>query len=191
MVIEPCCYITQLDGMLATIEDVRSPSDVTKEKKPEVPKLGVAHFFTNGDFGLPEFMDYFVGRSPGCDVFLSLVRVETITIHSIIKMMEWKDRFGNFMIHSFTLLSQGADRVEVVRLLSEYRTAGRLFICEDKESFRCLTVGNERHQYVLNGSINQSCVYAMQMFTLTTTQELYDEAMGIFNAKKRIKRLLG
>lgn len=190
MVIEPCCYITQLDGLLATIEDVSSPSDVMEEKKPEVPKRGVAHFFTNGDFGLPEFMDYFVGRSPGCDVFLSLIRVEAITIHSIAKMMEWKDRFGNLMVRSFTLLSQGADRVEVARLLSKYRAEGRLLICEDKESFRCLVVGNEEHHYVLNGSINQSCVYAMQMFTLTTTPELYDEAMSIFNVKKRIKRLL-
>lgn len=173
MIIEPCCFRKQFDELLANIEN----------------NGNVAHFFTNGDLSLPEFMDYFIGRSPGCDVFLSLIRVDACTLATIYKLMGKKDRNGNFLIKSFTLLSQGYDREAINNTLSKFRNSGRLLVCEDKESFRCLTVGNTNHNYILNGSINQSPVFSMQMFTITTSEELYEDTMKIFGVKKRIKKV--
>lgn len=170
MIVEPCCYIKQMDGMLA-------------------PGAATAHFFTNGDIALPQFLDYFIGRSPQCEVFLSLVGVEGDTLLAIDRQMKRRDRDGNLSVRSFTLLSQGKERTEVCRVLAPYRTAGRMLICEDRESFRCLAVGNGKEYYVLNGSINQRPVFSMQMFTLTTTQALYQQAMEQFNVKKRMKRI--
>lgn len=171
LILEPCCFRKQLDELLTKIE-----------RKSET-----AHFFTFGDFSLPEFMDYFIGRSSGCDVFLSLVRVELPTLLAIDKLMKRKDKKGDFIIHSFTLLSQGKDKNEINNVLSAHRSSGRMAICEDAESFRCLSVGNKEHNYVLNGSINQVPVFSMQMFTLTTSSQLYEDVACIFNMKKRNK----
>lgn len=171
LILEPCCFRKQLDELLTKIE-----------RKSEA-----AHFFTYGDFSLPELMDYFIGRSSGCDVFLSLVRVESPTIHAIDKLMKQKDKKGNFVIRSFTLLSQGKDKNDINNILSGYRSSGRMAICEDTESFRCLSVGNKEHNYVINGSINQVPVFSMQMFTLTTSFQLYEDVASIFNMKKRHK----
>lgn len=189
LILEPCCFRKQLDELLSEIEEnvpdtqESQPGILSSEKK----KREAAHFFTYGDFSLPEFMDYFIGRCPECDVFLSLVHVEMTTIHSIATLMERKDKKGNFLIRSFTLLSQGKNRKEISDSLFPYIHSGRMAICEDTESFRCLSVGNQRHHYILNGSINQVPVFSMQMFTLTTSLKLYEDVLQVFRIKKRKK----
>lgn len=187
LILEPCCFRKQLDELLSEIEE--NIPDI-QESQPSIPSSGekkreAAHFFTYGDFSLPEFMDYFIGRCPECDVFLSLVHVEPATIHSITNLMARKDKKGNFLIRSFTLLSQGKNRKEISNSLSSYIHSGRMAICEDTESFRCFSVGNKKHHYILNGSINQVPVFSMQMFTLTTSLKLYEDVSQIFRVKKR------
>lgn len=171
MIIEPCCYLKQMDELIAG-----NPV--------------VAHFFTNGDLSLTEYLDYFTGRCPGCDVFLALVSVSEVTLSAIVRMLDHKQSDGTPWVRSFTLLSQGMERTLVHRFLSPYMNQeSRVLVCEDKASFRCLAVGNDTSRYVLNGSINQLPVYAMQMFTLTSSREAYEQAMSVFSSKKRTKKI--
>lgn len=170
MIVEPCCYRKQMDELVSGY--------------PEV-----AHFFTNGDLSLPEFMDYLIGRCPGCDVFLSLVSVNECTLASVCRLLDRKLPDGSPLIRTFALLSQGKERDMVHTYLAPYCKGGRVCVCEDRESFRCLSVGNGASHFILNGSINQQPVYSMQMFTLTSSKVAYEQAMQIFGSKKRTKRV--
>lgn len=167
IILEPCCFRKQLDDFLST-------------EKPEY-----THLFTWGDFGLPELLDYFIGISPGCDVFLSLIRIEPATLSSIANLMERKDNHGEHLIRSLSLFTQGKERAEIADALSKYRDAGRMFICESKISFRCLAVSNGKQHFILSGSINQSPVYSMQMLSLTTSEQEYKETMRVFGYQHR------
>lgn len=169
IILEPCCFRKQLNDFLSN------------------GKSEYTHIFTWGDFGLSEILDYFVGISPGCDVFLSLIRMESSTLSSIANLMERKDDHGTYLIHSLSLFTQGKERAEIAASLNKYRDDGRMFICEQKISFRCLAVSNGERHFVLNGSINQSPVYSMQMLSLTTSEQEYKETMRVFGYKKRIQ----
>lgn len=175
MIVEPCCFGKQLDQLMQAVEGEA--------------KSNAAHFFTNGDVSLPELADYLASRAGECDVFLSLVSVDHATVVFLTRLLERRTQRKSFLVRSLTLLSQGRNRKEILAALDGYRRQGRLTVCEDNESFRCLAVGGQSRWYVLNGSINQSVVFSMQMFTLTTSRELYDQAMEVFSSKRRTKSL--
>lgn len=173
MIIEPCCFGKQFDKMLLAVEGEG--------------KSNAAHFFTNGDVPLPDMADYLVSHAGECDVFLSLIMVDDATISFLSRLLERRTSRKSYLVRSLTLLSQGKNRKAVIASLDAYRKQGRLTVCEDNESFRCLAVGSDSHWYVLNGSINQSLVFSMQMFTLTTSEAMYKQAMEVFSSKKRTK----
>lgn len=174
MILEPCCFRKQLGSLLSSMEE----------------EGGASHLFTWGDFGLPELLDYLAGTAPGCDVLLSLVHVESATLSAIASLMERKDNGGEFLVRSFTLVSQGGERKEIISALGGYRAGGRMTVCEEKVSFRCMAVGNGERHYVLGGSINQSPVFSMQMMTLTSSRKLYEEVVNMFGYQKKRKSII-
>lgn len=172
IILEPCCLRKQLDDFLS------------------YGKSEYTHIFTWGDFGLPELLEYFIGISPGCDVFLSLIHMESSTLSSIVNLMERKDNHGTYLIRSLSLFTLGKERAEIVASLNKYQDVGRMFICESRISFRCLTVSDGERHFVLSGSINQSPVYSMQMLSLSTSEQEYKEIMRVFGYqhKKQLKK---
>ncbi len=177
MIIEPCCFGKQLDELLLATEGEGRPN--------------AAHFFTNGDVSLQELADYLIGKAGECDVFLSLVSVDNATVSFLDKLLQRTTARKSYQVRTLTLLSQGKNRKAIVSALDKYRHQGRLLMCEDNESFRCLAVGGASRHYVLQGSINQTVVYSMQLFTLTTSETLYRQVMEIFDSKKRTKAVRG
>ena len=166
MLLEPCCFNKQIADVIA------SPREVE-------------HLFTFGGVDLQKIMDYFVRHSPGCEVSLTLVQVADETIRTIAKLMEAKTNKGTDpLVRSFTLVSQGNQRKQIAEVLDKYRTEGRLIICEDNSAFRCLCVANEKHSFVLQGSIPQVDSYSTQMMTLTKSRKHYDHVMSVLHHKK-------
>lgn len=166
MILESCCYRQYISTLLES-------------------KYDSYHLFTNGDVDLTMLMDQLVGHTPGCDVYLVLVSVHINTIRAIARLME--DRISGtdqYLIRSFTILSQGDDRKNISQHLSNYRKEGRLKVMEDNVSFRCLCVGNGKNNLVLQGSIPQEKNYSMQMMTFSKNKKLYDNVMSILNGKK-------
>lgn len=169
MILEPCCYKKHLTEWLNK-------------------NTGTEHIFTFGDVDLPMLMDYFVPASPQCDVYLVLVQVEPETLYAITKLMEARIKnTSEYLVKSFVLLHQGKNRKLVHDALDKYRSEGRLLMCEHEAAFRCLCVGNGKNHIILQGSIPQTKNYAMQMLTLTTTKEHYDQVMRMLNYPKTKK----
>lgn len=167
MILEPCCYKTQLSNLL-------NSKSITE------------HLFTYGDTDLQMLMDFFVYHAHECEVYLTLVQVEPETLYTITKLMEAKNNAtGNPLIKSFVLLHQGHNRKFVHEALDKYRQEGRLLICEAEASFRCLCVGNGKKHFVLQGALPQTKNFAMQMFSLTMGADHYDKVMHILNYQKR------
>ena len=168
MFLEPCCFNKQLTSLIESNSEAE-------------------HLFTFGDTHLPMLMDFLVRHAPGCEVYLTLPQVNQEAIHTIAKLMD-ESRDGNYLIRSMVLLSQGNQRKEIAEALGRYREEGRLIVCEDSVSFRCLCVGNGKLHFVLQGSIPLSQGYAMQMMTLTKTQTHYEQVMRILNYRKQAKQ---
>lgn len=176
MYIEPCCYEKQLTGLLTEIEGGRN----------------VAHFFSNSDWDLTQLLPFFAGRTPGGDVTLCLVDVEQNTLDAIRKLMkrtyidsDTKESLP--VVSNFTLITCGNNRHEVLAHLQGI--GDRLTICEDNIGFRCLACGNARRSFVVQGSLNQRNLSATQMFTITTGEPLYREAMEVLASKTRVKAI--
>lgn len=166
MILEKCCYRQYISTLLES-------------------KYDSYHLFTNGDVDLQVIMDQLVSHSPECDVYLVLVNVHLNTIRTIARLMEAKiPDTGQYLVRSFTILSQGDDRKSISQHLSQYRKEGRLKVFESNIAFRCLCVGNENNSFVLQGSIPQENNYSMQMMTFTKSKKLYDNVMSILHGKK-------
>ena len=159
MIVEPCCFIRQLDGMLRGKETT-------------------VNFFTNGDVPFASFLEYLIYAAPGGNVFLSLVRVEESTLREIVRLM--KD------IDQLTILSSGEDRALIRKYLHPF-IGSKVTVCEDRISFRCVTVSNGCRSFVMHGSIMQSCSYSMQLFSVSSSPDTYNEIMTVFSSKKRMK----
>lgn len=166
MILEHCCYKQYISTLLES-------------------KYESYHLFTNGDVDLSMMMDQLIGYSPDCDVYLVLVSVHPRTIRTIARLMETKiSGTDQYLIRSFTILSQGEDRKSISEHLGQFRKEGRLKVLEDNAAFRCLCVGNEKNSFVLQGSIPQDKNYSMQMMTFTKSKKLYDNVMSILHGKK-------
>ena len=166
MYLEPCCYKQYISTLLES-------------------KYDTYHLFTNGDVDLSMMMDQLIGHSPECNVYLALVNVNLHTIQTIARLMETKiTGTDRCLVHSFTILSQGADRKIISQHLDQYRKEGRLKVLEDDVAFRCLCIENEKNSFVLQGSIPQENNYSMQMMTFTKSRKLYDNVMSILHGKK-------
>ena len=166
MILETCCYKQYISTLLES-------------------KYDSYHLFTNGDVDLSMIMDQLISHSPGCDVYLVLINVHRNTIRTIARLMETKiSGTDQYLIRSFTILSQGEDRKNISEHLSQFRKEGRLKVLEDNVAFRCLCVGNEKNNLVLQGSIPQENNYSMQMMTFTKSKKLYDNVMSILYGKK-------
>lgn len=176
MYIEPCCYDKQLTGLLKEVEGGRN----------------VAHFFSNSDWDLTQLLPFFAARTPGGEVTLCLVDVEQNTLDAIRKLMkrtyinsDTKDSLP--VVSHFTLITCGNNRREVLAHLQG--VGDRLSICEDNIGFRCLACGNGSRSFVIQGSLNQRTLSATQMFTITTGEQLYNEAMEVLASKARVKAI--
>ncbi len=167
MILEPCCFNKQLNDVIESQRETE-------------------HLFTFGSVDLPMIMDFLIRHASGCVVHLILVQVSPETINAIDRLMESKDAAtGKWLISSLVLISQGMQRKEIADTLGKYRKEGRLVVCEDAVSFRCLCVGNGIHHFVLQGSIPQTKDYAMQMMTLTKSPKHYNHVMSILNHKSK------
>lgn len=170
MILEPCCFRKQMSEWIDG-------------------KTAAEHFITFGDTDLQMLMDFLVHHAPECEVYLVQVQVEPETCRTINKLMEAKVNGTEVpLVKSFVLLHQGQRRKEVNEALEKHRKSGRLLICEHNAAFRCLCVGNQKHHFVLQGSIPQVQNYAMQMFTATKDEENYKHVMGILNYPKKKKQ---
>lgn len=174
LILEPCCFNTQLDNIIQSIE---GPG-----------RTGVAHFFTFGDVCFAHYLDYFIRQAPGGEVFLALLAVTDDSVSRMAGQLE-KKRGHDPLVSHLTLLTQGADRKKLDLGLGTFIRQGRVTVCEDRIAFRCLAVVNKERSFVLNGSINQTADYAMQMFTLTTGRKAGESVMQIFSSKERTKSI--
>lgn len=176
MIIEPCCFEKQLTDTIHRIEG----------------RGNVAHLFTNSDVELSLLLTYFVNRAPMGELTVVMPVLEENTLEALRKMMvrhHWdaSSRESKKLLSKLTIITQGKNRDRILAYFKELDD--RLTICEDAIGFRLFTYSNGKHHYTLQGSLNQSMVTATQMFTLTTSQMLYEEAMEAISSKERVKRV--
>lgn len=176
-IIEPCCYEKQLTELLSRIEG----------------KTNVAHFYSFSDWDLSVLLPFFVNRTPGGEVTLSLVQVENATLNTIKRLLDKKipDEYTKEsvnLVNHLSLITRGENRQNILSVLSGY--GDRLSVCEDNIGFRCITCANNKRHFVVQGSINQQTFAATQMYTVTTGKELYEQAQSLLASKARLKRIV-
>lgn len=175
-IIEPCCNEKQLTALLSSIEG----------------KSNVAHFYSFSDWTTSFLLPFFANRTPGGEVTLCLVQIDTSTLETIRQLMNAKTvdketRESIYVIRHLSLITRGDNRAQVLAALQGF--GDRLSICEDSIGFRCLTCANKHRQFVVQGSINQQMMNMTQLYTVTTGQQLYNEVQGLLNAKVKAKAI--
>ena len=175
-IIEPCCYEKQLTALLEEIEG----------------KDNVAHFYSFSDWDLNVLLPFFVNRAPEGEVTLCLVHVEQGVLETLRKLLtrmipspETREQVP--LVKHLSLITRGDNRKDILEALNGF--GGRCSVCEDTIGFRCLTVANDKRQFVVQGSLNQQALSATQMFTLTTGKKLYRQAQDLLDSKVRVKAI--
>lgn len=178
-VIEPCCYDKQLTAIIERIEGATN----------------VAHFYSFSDWTISTLLPYFAARTPGCDVTVCMVRVDEHTLAMIANLMkstytDTETKNKKALVDRLTLIINSPSMEEKEMI---YNILGgcdeRLVVCEDRIGFRAIMMSNEKRSFVVQGSINQEKSEYTQMFTLTTGNELYDEAMQLIHSKRKVKTI--
>lgn len=176
MYIEPCCYNKQLTELLDKIEG----------------RVNAAHFFSNSDWDLTQLLPFFAHRTPGGNVTVCLVYIEKNVLNVIRKLMcstyvDIKTKETKYTVSQLTLITQGDNRRDILSYLSGF--GERIVVCEDNIGFRCIACSNGDRNFVVQGSINQRTSTATQMYTITTSNYLYNQAMSVLGSKRRVKEI--
>lgn len=187
--IEPCCYNKQLEGL---IDECAS-------------KHSSAHFFSYSDWDLCDLLTTLSGYCRGGEMSLAMVRLDAKLIAGIEKILMRTCIDPQNPSHHFAAVSKmilvsqppvGSSafdqRKEIQQVLGKYIQSGQLVVCEDNIGFRCVTVKNpsEKHQIVIQGSLNTQQSGAMQMFSITGSPAEYDNVAEMFRMKEHTKRIL-
>lgn len=185
-IIEPCCYHTQLEGLI----------DQCNERK------SAAHFFSFSDWDLCDLLGTLSGYASGGEMGIVVVRTDVKLIETLRKILsrtvpDPEDKGKQIPdIRRMILVSQppssGApfdQREEIRAQLGDYIHSGRLTVCEDNIGFRCVAVKGKSHTMVVQGSLNTQRSNAMQMFTLTTSEEEYDNVAEMLKSKEHTKKV--
>ena len=180
-IIEPCCYEKQLTETLTRIEGATN----------------VAHLYSFSDWDLTVLLPFFAARTPGGDVTVCMMHLTPETLATIRNLMKrvYIDRDTKeerLLVSRLTLIVNPTNADEKAQL---YNFLGgcdeRLVVCEDRIGFRALMMSNGERSFVIQGSINQGKSDYTQMFTFTTGRALYDEAMELIHAKRKVKAIKG
>lgn len=182
MYLEPCCLSKQFNEMLDRI--------TLSERNKSA--LQTAHFFSNSDWDLNDFLPQLVNSAPGGEVYVCLLTVEPSVLKTVRKLMERMTvdvatKQPIHLVSHLTLITQGDNRKDILTALTGFDD--RLTIAEDNIGFRCVCTSNGIRRYVLHGSLNQEHSNATQMFTITTSTQAYEEVMEVLLAKARVKRI--
>lgn len=185
-IIEPCCYHKQLEGMI----------DECSEKHT------AANFFSYSDWDMCDLLGTLSGYCSGGTMRIVMVRLDVKLIQALRRILSHKHPDPTNPSHQIAdigkmvLISQppssGAtfdQRQEIRTQLDEFIKSGRLVVCEDNVGFRCVTVKSKSHSLVIQGSLNTQRSNAMQMFTLTTSPEEYENVAEILRAKEHTKSI--
>lgn len=180
-IIEPCCYDKQLSEIIHRIEG----------------GCNAAHFYSNSDWDLTTLLPYFASRTPGGDVTVCMVRLTPETLAAIRNLLkrtyvDTDTKEERQLVSRLTLILSRPtteERTEMYNFLGGCDE--RLVVCEDRIGFRALMMSNGKRSFVIQGSINQGKSDHTQMFTLTTGQPLYDEAIALINSKRKVKAIKG
>lgn len=185
-VIEPCCYPKQLT---ANLEEAEKGG-------------GVSHFFSYSDWCTDELVPWTLGSVPGCEAVLCLVQIDPRTIYmlsDVLRRTYVSDRTtgeSSYVVKHLTIITQTPrqepekQRLEFRTQLGKFIDEGRVTVCEDSIGFRCIAAGNGRRHLVIQGSINQLHMEpCCQMYTMTTSEASYAQAMAMLSSKGRVKRV--
>lgn len=193
-VVEPCCFNKQLNALVERM-------DIGKGNHQGGPEQAV-HFFSNSDWSLDELLHYVTCAVPSGDLTLCLVKPTAGTLQLLHSLMTEKivdnaaEGTTRPLISHLNLITQPQrpgdfldQRAEIQSQLGEYIQAGRMAVCEDVIGFRCICIANGKRYWVIQGSLNQEKNYAMQMFTMTTSQTAYRDVMEMMDMKVRMKSI--
>ena len=176
--IEPCCFHKQLEGLI---------DDCTRTK-------GYGHFFSYSDWTAGDLIWLLAKYCNGGEMNVAMVRADYALVHFIRKALASKYKDG-YAVGKMILVTQPPSqgqafdqRAEIRAQLGEFIDAGRLTVCEDNIGFRCITLRSREHALVIQGSLNTITNSAMQMFTLTASEEECDNVNGMFAVKSRTKK---
>lgn len=185
--IEPCCLEKQMDEWMERCEGIDNGYS------------SCAHLFSNSDWSVGRLIAYLTRRTPGCELTVctfgvgqelydTLARLmnesyvvdaskgSTRPLVSKLNLLCRKSREG--MLHASDL-SHGVMR-------GDFRT-GRAAYAEDNIGFRCIAVANEHRCVVVQGSLNQETGGGVQMLTVNTERQVYNECMTVLHAKMRAR----
>lgn len=180
-IIEHCCLEKQLTETLTRIEGA----------------AGVAHLYSFSDWDLTALLPFFAARTPGGDITVCMPRLTPETMAMLRGLMkrvyvDTATKEERKLVNRLTLIINQPSIDEKAQL---YNFLGgcdeRLLLCEDRIGFRALMMSNGDRHFVIQGSINQGKSDYTQMFTLTTSHALYDEAMELINGKRKLKAIKG
>lgn len=183
-VIEPCCYSKQLT---ANLEDAERGG-------------GISHFFSYSDWSTDELVPWAIASVPGCEAVLCLVQIDYRTVYMLSGLLERtyvKDAATGeteHVVKHLTIITQPArqepekQRYEIRAQLGRHIDEGRVTVCEDNIGFRCVAAGNGKRHLVIQGSLNQFHMEpCCQMYTMTSSKQAFEQAMGMLRAKGRTK----
>ena len=185
-IIEPCCYHKQLEGMI----------DECNKKHT------AANFFSYSDWDMCDLLGTLSGYCSGGEMGIVMVRLDVKLIQTIRRILSHvrpdptnpSDHIAD--VSKMILISQPAStgatfnqRQEIRSQLGDFIQSGRLVVCEDNVGFRCITVKSKLHSLVIQGSLNTQRSNAMQMFTLTTSPEEYENVAEMLRMKEHTKRI--
>lgn len=187
-IIEPCCYHKQLEGMI---------DECSK-------KHTAANFFSFfSDWDMCDLLGTLSGYCSGGEMGIVIVRLDVKLIQTIRRILSRvKPDPTNPSNHiadvsKMILVAQPAStgatfnqRQEIRTQLGDFIQSGRLVVCEDNVGFRCVTVKSKSHRLVIQGSLNTQRSNSMQMFTLTTSPEEYENVAEMFRMKEHTKKVL-
>lgn len=189
-VIEPCCFNKQLNALVERMENPKNGAG------------GAAHFFGNSDWDADELLHYVAHAVPCGDLTVCLVKPEVKTLQVLRSLMSERriSEEGTGMkyplVAHLSLITQPKhegdvldQRTEIYSQLGEFIEEGRVTVCEDVIGFRCICAANTRRHWVIQGSLNQNHNFALQMFTMTTSEANYREAMDMMDMKVRTKSI--
>lgn len=184
--IEPCCYNKQLGETIERSE---------RTGKPE-------HFFTYSDWDGVQLLNTLAAYAEGGVLCIAMIHSDDELTEAVRKLLARSrvnpDNKAEVLpyIEKIILLTQpGTDgtalsrRIDIREKMGRYIESGRLTVAEDNIGFRCMLAVNDRHNIVVQGSINRQKSHAMQMLTLTADKPSCEGVHEMFVSKSRVKNV--
>lgn len=175
-IIEPCCYNKQLNAIIDRIEG----------------GVGVSHFYSFSDWDMAALLPFLAGHVPGADITICMPQLRKSALDAIKQILsanhvDSRTKETAPLVSRLAIITYGENRDMIYNILGGCDE--RLVVCEDRIGFRAIFLNNGSRYFVLQGSINQEKSDATQMYTLTTSKELYAEAIALIDAKRRVKEI--